>query len=283
MSLVRFFKKLARSISMAEVQRVRTWDVGQIIEYDDTRNAAKILLCVKGIRPEDPENDTTLGLPVLEDVPVRQEGSGKLLKSCGPAPGSYGIVLYSHRDIEAWLTTGGVVDPANTRRWDLSDAVFLMGLYPFVADGDNGMIEEPIKTDRISLRTRSGLTEISVLEDESVAVNINDGAANVTIDVDGNVSIISTGDILTQADGKVTTSATETVVQDGTDYAVQFTAMKSAFDTLKSELNALVTIFNAHIHPGVLAGGASTAVTATPGTPPAATMDSAKVNDVRFP
>lgn len=283
MSLVRFLKKLARSIARAEVQQVRTWDIGQVVEYDDTRNAAKIRLCVKGIRTEDPENDTTIELPVLEDVPVLQKGSGKLLESCGPAPGSYGMVFYSHRDIEAWLANGGIVDPGNTRHWDLSDAVFIMGLYPFVVDGDNGQIEEPIKTDRISLRTRSGLTEVSVLDDESVSVNVNDGAATVTIDVDGNISITSTGDVSAQADGTITTSATETVIQDGTDFAVQFTAMKTAFDTLKSELNSLITIFNAHIHPGVLAGGASTAVTATPGTPPTATMDSAKVVDVRMP
>ena len=59
-----------------------------------------------------------------------------------------------------------------------------------------------------------------------------------------------------------------------TDTAVAFTQMKAAFDTLKGELTALVTAFNAHKHTG--SGG-----TDTPGVPPFADMTSANVSTVK--
>lgn len=204
MSFLREIKLMARRIAAAEASRVRVATVGKIVEYDATRNAVKVGLCVKSMRTEDPENMTTVEMPILEDVPVQQLGSGKLMLSVAPAVDSYGTVLFSDRDLEAWLSAGGIVDPANMRRWDLSDAVFIPGLYPYVIDGDNGQIEEAIKTDRVSLRTRSGLTEISVLSDESVTVNVNDGNATVTIDANGNVSITTSGDLSATADGDIT-------------------------------------------------------------------------------
>ena len=217
MSWLREIKLLASRIAKAEASRVRTCTVGQITEYDATRNAVKIRLCVKSMRTEDPENLTTVEMPVLEDIPVQQFGSGKLLLSVPPSVNSYGTLFFSDRDLEAWLTTGGIVDPSNMRKWDLSDAIFAPGLYPFVVDGDNGQIEEAIKTDRISMRTRSGLTEISVLADESIAVNVNDGKAVVTIDKDGNVTITSKGDLSATADGDITIDGASVTVNGAFD------------------------------------------------------------------
>ena len=38
------------------------------------------------------------------------------------------------------------------------------------------------------------------------------------------------------------------VLNNGTDYAVQYTELKSAFDTLKGDLNILIALYNAHTH-----------------------------------
>jgi hypothetical protein len=298
MSWLREIKLMVRRIAKAEASRVRTCTVGQITEYDATRNAVKIRLCVKAMRTEDPENLTTVEMPILEDIPVQQFGSGKLLFSVPPSVDSYGTLFFSDRDLEAWLTSGGIVDPANMRKWDLSDAIFCPGLYPFVVDGDNGQIEEAIATDRVSMRTRSGLTEISVLADESVTIVTNEDKASIVIDKEGKITIVaagdvsidtegkttiaSKGDVLIDTDGKVTTSASETVLQDGTDWAVQFTALKSAFDTLKGDFNNFLNItYNLHMHPTAAVGAPS--VPTIIGTPTAADMSGAKVQKVRVP
>ena len=71
------------------------------------------------------------------------------------------------------------------------------------------------------------------------------------------------------------------------DWAVQYTALKAAFDTMTTDLNALITSYNAHVHittatvstglPGVLSPTVST------GTPTTADMASAKITDIRVP
>lgn len=291
----REIKMLVTRIFRSLQPEIRTHLIGQVVSYDSARNTAEIQPVVSAVRFRDAGNLTTKQLPVLKDVPVKLPGSGKGWLAYTPAVGTYGVLHIADREIETWLSQGGLVDPATLRLHDLSDAIFEPSILPLVDDGDNGLLAEVIEDDRISLRTRTNTTAIAVLYDETV--EIKNEKCTITIDVDGNVTLETEGDIsaestagdaIVTASGNVTTSATETVIQDGTDYAVQYTAMKSAFDTLKSELNALVTAYNAHIHittatvgatptPGVIAPTLST------GTPPTADMSGAQVSDVRLP
>jgi hypothetical protein len=61
-----------------------------------------------------------------------------------------------------------------------------------------------------------------------------------------------------------------------TNFAVKYTELKTAFDTLRTELNSLITVFNAHVHPGVTSGSASTSPSTTPGTPAKADMSASQ-------
>lgn len=92
------------------------------------------------------------------------------------------------------------------------------------------------------------------------------------------------------------TSGTKTVVTAGTvlelqgnaDFAVAYTDLKLAFDQLKTDLNALITAYNAHIHvttatigPGPALGVISPTVST--GTPSTADMSGAKISDIKVP
>lgn len=280
--MIREIKALVRRIVDLAVSRIRTHIPVQVVSYDAAENTVSVQPVVKVIRTEDPASTGPALLPILEDVPVRQLGSGKLLFSVAPVEGSYGVLHISDREIHAWLSAGGTVAPASARKFDMSDAVFEPGLYPYVVDGDNGKIDGGIQTDRISMRTRSGLTEISVLDDESVFINMNDGEAVLTLAADGTIDITAAKDVTITSDGKVKTDAAETVLQAGSDWAVQFTALKSAFDTLKQDLNTFITVkYNLHMHP-TAAVGAPSAPTVT-GTATTADMAGAKVTKVRVP
>jgi hypothetical protein len=112
-------------------------------------------------------------------------------------------------------------------------------------------------SDAIAIPGMSHKNVSWTMPDSGIAVGALDGSAVVQI-----------------ADGKVTTKADETVIQEGADYAVQFTAMKTAFDNL-------VTAFDAHTHS--YAGMPSGTGTTAPPAPSGATMDDAKVEDVRLP
>ena len=73
-------------------------------------------------------------------------------------------------------------------------------------------------------------------------------------------------------------------INGNADFAVAFNDLKTAFDQLKNDFNNFVTIkYNLHVHPGVLSGGASTAVTPATGTATAADMSNAKVAEVKLP
>lgn len=216
----------------------RTHVIAQIVSYDPETNLAVVQPVNKAIRLTDAANPIYVQLGVIQDVPVLQRGSGKLWCTVAPAENSYGLLHISDRVIDDWLTLGGVVEPQDIRCHSLSDAIFEPSLLPTIVDGDNGQIEEPIKTDRISLRTRSGLTEVSVLDDESVAVNVNDGAATVTIDNAGNITIVSDGGSISLDNGTQSVSVGSTV---DTGAASDFVAMATKVDTLWTTLYTLLT------------------------------------------
>jgi phage baseplate assembly protein V len=109
--------------------------------------------------------------------------------------------------------------------------------------------------------------------DHGVAVAVDCGAFRVTGLASGEVCVYSKfgQKILLKANG-------DTVFNDGTDYAVAFTDLKTAFDTL-------VGNFNAHIHtlvPPVPPAVAPT-VSNVPSVGSTASMDGAKVAKVRLP
>jgi len=249
MSIWRSITKLVRRLVRAELSGIHTTIICQIEAYTAATNTATVQPVYKLARTGGLE---TVQYPQLEDVPVRQFGSGKLWATCPPAVGSYGYVNVSERSIEQWQANGGITEHGSSRKFDLSDAILEIGLCPLIPDGDNGAFVVPVNTDRIELRTRLGTTFIAVLDDGTVEI-----------------------------------SGTTTTLNGGTDWAVQYTALKSAFDTLVTDVNNLVTAYNAHIHittatvgvgpPGVIAPTTST------GTPTTADMTSSKIADLKVP
>jgi hypothetical protein len=216
MTWAREIRKIARSVFEELIPGVRTHLATVITSYDGATNTCKAQPTRRTIRVEDPDNMTTVDLPELQDVPVMQFGSGKLLLSCAPQPDSYGVAHVSDRDIEDWFSNGGVTDPKSIRTHDLSDSFLHHGVYTLKEDGDNGLIVEPIRTDRIELRTRSGKTNISVLDDESISITTEHSV--ITINASGEISIanddssmILTSEVDISSSGTVTINGNLTV------------------------------------------------------------------------
>jgi hypothetical protein len=164
--LNKFVKKMVRSILAEEVH---THLPAQVVSYDGT-----------------------IELPQIDDVPVKQFGSGKLLFSVAPQVDSYGVFHVSERNLEVWLTKGGVVDPGSSRKFNLSDGWFDPGAYPLIADGDNGLISPAINTDRIEMRTRAGTSYIYVKDDGTVELKSNNDGT-VTIATNGTITGTNSG------------------------------------------------------------------------------------------
>lgn len=172
MSLWSKLEDFVRGVLNIETARIRTNTVCQVVSYDGTTNLASLQPCIMAIRTDDPDSPTKQ-LSQINDIPVYQFGSGKVMCTHGPAAGSYGLYVVSDRKVENWIAQGGVVPPGGKERFDISNGFFLSGLFPDVVDGDNGKLAVPINTDRVELRTRTGTTYVSVLDTEVVEINGN--------------------------------------------------------------------------------------------------------------
>ena len=71
-------------------------------------------------------------------------------------------------------------------------------------------------------------------------------------------------------------------INDGEDFAVQFSALKGAFDKLKGDLNTFIGIFNGHTHVAP-SGGGTTEGPSAPGVDSAADMSGAKIEGIKVP
>jgi hypothetical protein len=170
-----------KALFRAEMATVRTNTVCQVISYDGATNLVSLQPCVKALTPHDIDNPSK-ALPPLNDIPVYQHGSGQVLCTVAPATGSYGLYVVSDRNVDNWITLGGVVDSGSRDNFNLSSGFFLPGLYPTVTDGNNGKLAGAVQTDRVSLRTRDGASEVSVLTDGTVEIN----SSSVTINSDAD-------------------------------------------------------------------------------------------------
>ena len=265
--------QIAEQVFSAQKYRIRTHVIAQVTAYDAATNTATVQPVTKAVRLTDPNNPTTVELPEISEVPVHQGGSGKLWCTLAPAVDTYGLLHISDRIIDDWLAAGGIVDPTGIRCHDLSDAVFYPSLLHLVDEGDNGKLAVPVETDRISLRTRTGKTEISVLDDETVEIRAND-SATVTIATDGSVSVTADGDIsIAKSTGESDTVGSASVdAGNGTDFVALSTLLNLYCDTL---VNAVAPLGIPVVTPSPGATcPVATAIyaahtAATSGTPPA--------------
>jgi hypothetical protein len=250
--LILLVRRVVKAVLSDEVH---THLPAEVISYNAALNTCSVQPCINRIRTDDPDNLTTVKLPQLDDVPVKQFGSGKCLMSIAPQAGSYGVLHVSEREIETWMTQGGIVDPASTRKFDISDCFFDPGAYPLLPDGNNGLIVPPINTDRIEMRTRLGTSFVSVLDDGSVEIQAI--AGTITMSVAGEIE-------LANATGSVTLKTTGVAEVNS---SVDAAGLASKIDLLWTTLD---TVFRTAWTPVPTDGGAAlkTAYLAAFATPP---------------
>lgn len=112
---------IIRATAKGELSNVWTTLPGIIESYD----AQAVTVCVQPaikipIRREDGELETVM-LPLLLDVPVIFSGSGGFTITHPIKKGDECLVSFACRNIDLWWQSGGVQDPFDMRKHDLSD------------------------------------------------------------------------------------------------------------------------------------------------------------------
>ncbi len=111
---------------------VNTCLPGRIEKYDYAKQKAEVKPLVKKLYVD----GTTESLPVIVNVPVGwpKGGGGSLTFPLNKNDGV--LLIFSQRSLDTWLSKGGDAEPGDPRKFDLSDAIAIPGLFPFSESGD---------------------------------------------------------------------------------------------------------------------------------------------------
>lgn len=100
---------------------------GRIEKYDrDTFKAN-----VKPLLKKKYNDGTEQELPIIVNVPVVWPRTANFEMSAPMERGDGVLLIFCERSLDAWLSKGGIVAPSDGRKFDLSDAIAIPGLYSF--------------------------------------------------------------------------------------------------------------------------------------------------------
>ncbi len=113
-----------RLIFEQEMLDVFTAMPGTISSYDPV---TKLAVVQPGLQVKYVDEATAKNRPLISNVPVKFPQMGKAHLRFPVKPGDEGMIQWSMRSIDQWISQGGLVDPGDNRRFDYSDAVFQIG------------------------------------------------------------------------------------------------------------------------------------------------------------
>jgi len=111
----------------AMVAEMNTSLPGEIVSYDFKKRQPSIKPLIK----KKFLNDDTLALPIINNVPVIFPGTSKIGMHFPLRKKDSVLIVFSQRSLDKWLESGKDVDPQDTRKFDLTDAVAIPGLNSF--------------------------------------------------------------------------------------------------------------------------------------------------------
>lgn len=109
------------------VSEMHTAMPGKIEKYDHETQKASVQPLIKKMYLD----DKTESLPMIVNVPVMFPRSADFSFTYPLNEGDLVLLIFSERSLELYLKDGGEQEPGDRRKFDLSDAIAIPGLYPF--------------------------------------------------------------------------------------------------------------------------------------------------------
>ena len=207
-----------RQAVLFQLYDVHTALPGQVISYDQTTQKATIQPCLK----KSYLDGTTQEMPILNNVPVIFPRAGGASLTFPVLSGDTCLLLFVERSTDLWKSVGGVVAPNDPRKFDLSDAVAIMGLMPFTENSLSENNEDVLLTYKSSNIRIKASGEIQI--DAASKVAIGNASAEVLDIVSSILGILTTS---------VTTAPGSPIFQGlGPTYAT----LKLALDSIKGSI-----------------------------------------------
>jgi hypothetical protein len=151
---------------------VRVSMPGIVQRYDSARQRADVQPAIReGVVGEDGERLVeTIG--VVTEVPVCFLGTGEFSLTWPVKAGDEVLLIWSAASLDLWLARGGVVDPEDDRRHQVSDAVAIPGLRHAALPGSavgSGMV---LAAAQIQLGSSSALDPVIRKSDLDALINV---------------------------------------------------------------------------------------------------------------
>jgi hypothetical protein len=115
-----------RSALDARILELHTAMPGQIVSFDAATSTCSVKPCIK----RKLSNGTIQELPVIQNVPICYPQGGGAIISFPLAVNDPCLIIFNERSLDIWWTKGGIVDPLDARKHNLSDAVVIPGCMP---------------------------------------------------------------------------------------------------------------------------------------------------------
>lgn len=207
-----------RQAVLFQLYDVHTALPGQIVSYDYSTQKASIQPCLK----KSYLDGTTQEMPILNNVPVIFPRSGEASFTFPVLPGDTCLLLFIERSTDLWKSVGGIVAPNDPRKFDLSDAVAIMGLIPF---SENSLSEN---NEDVLLTYKNSSIRIKASGDIQISTSAKVAIGNTSTEVLDVISQLL-GILITS----VTTAPGSPIFQGtGPTYA----SLKFALDAIKGTI-----------------------------------------------
>lgn len=204
-------------------------------------------------------------------------------------------VTTSEQTIEAQIQWKVTLEDGTVKRYPL-----LIDCPFFVLQGGGAFLDMPIKAGDYCILLFND-RDISNWLETGAEVELNTNRKHSLSDAIALVGINPSSSALALDGNKVILDATDFNVEikgldltllEGTDFAVRYNELETAFNQLKSDFDALVTDYNSHTHPatttatvgpGPTLGDVTVTPTTTTGSPTTADITPAKCDKINLP
>lgn len=122
------------------VLNIHTCLPGRIEKYDYKTQKAEVKPLIK----QDYNDNIPESWPVIVNVPVIFPRSANFILHFPLTKNDYALILFSEKAMEKWLSLGAETESGDNRRFDISDAIAIPGLFPFgvnsLADNNSDVV-----------------------------------------------------------------------------------------------------------------------------------------------
>ena len=139
----------------------------------ESYNMEKSMVSVTPLIKKVFRNGQVISMPVINNVPlVMPRGSVSSL-TIRIVKGDGVMLVFSERALDLWLSKGGEQEPGDRRRFDLSDAIAVPGLFPFAAGSPaeedatvlrDGLVKVKLKSDKVAIGKDGGDELLDLLD-----------------------------------------------------------------------------------------------------------------------